>query len=183
MKKANFLILALLATILIVSCNDEKTKKQEVAVPVQTEEESHESEGVLKLNNGDLWMANAETTEGIQKMSQLVANFTDTENTEAYSELKSTLEAEFGTIISKCTMTGEAHDQLHNYLLPMKPLFKDLAAEDLATRKSGLGKLTKHLSEYSAYFKSNNNLKMSISVQHISKSFKKVNAVDDVSLK
>jgi hypothetical protein len=49
-------------------------------------------------------------------------------------------------------MTGEAHDQLHNYLLPMKPLFKDLAAEDLATRKSALGNLTKHLSEYSAYF-------------------------------
>jgi hypothetical protein len=50
-------------------------------------------------------------------------------------------------------MTGEAHSQLHNYLLPMKPLFKDLADEDLATRKSGLEKLTKYLSEYSAYFK------------------------------
>ena len=153
MKKANFLILTLLATILVVSCNNEKTKKQEIAVPVQIEEEAHESEGVLKLNNGDLWMANAETTEGIEKMTQLIANFTDTENMEAYAELKKTLETEFGTIISKCTMTGESHDQLHNYLLPMKPLFKDLAAEDLETRKGALEKLTKHLSEYSAYFK------------------------------
>lgn len=153
MKKANFLIIALLATILVVSCNNEKNKKQEIAVPVQTEEETHESEGVLKLNNGDLWMANAETTEGIQKMAQLISNFTDTENMGAYPELKTKLETEFGTIISKCTMTGESHDQLHNYLLPMKPLFKDLAAEDLATRKTGLEKLTKHLSEYSAYFK------------------------------
>ncbi|OGS73967.1 MAG: hypothetical protein A3F91_14380 [Flavobacteria bacterium RIFCSPLOWO2_12_FULL_35_11] len=153
MKKANFLILTLLATILVVSCNNEKTKKQEIAVPVQIEEEAHESEGVLKLNNGDLWMANAETTEGIEKMTQLIANFTDTENMEAYAELKKTLETEFGTIISKCTMTGESHDQLHNYLLPMKPLFKDLAAEDLETRKAALEKLTKHLSEYSAYFK------------------------------
>lgn len=154
MKKANFLILAFfLATVLVVSCNNNKNKKQEIAEPVQTEEESNESEAVLKLNNGDLWMANAETTDGIQKMSQLVANFTDTENMEAYRELKAKLEAEFGTIISKCTMTGAAHDQLHNYLLPMKPLFKDLAAEDLETRKSGLEKLTKHLSEYSAYFK------------------------------
>ncbi|MBE0423836.1 MAG: hypothetical protein IBX66_07840 [Lutibacter sp.] len=151
MKKANFLILAILATILVVSCN--QNKKQEVAAPVQTEEEVHESEGVLKLNNGDLWMANAETTEGIEKMTQLITNFTDTENMEAYRQLKSTLEAEFGTIISKCTMTGDAHDQLHNYLLPMKPLFKDLADEDLATRKVGLEKLTKHLSEYQAYFK------------------------------
>jgi hypothetical protein len=153
MKKANILIIAILATILVVSCNNEKTKKQEIAVPVQTEEEAHESESVLKLNNGDLWMANAETTEGIQKMTQLITNFTDTENMEAYPKLKTTLETEFGTIISKCTMTGEAHDQLHNYLLPMKPLFKDLAAEDLETRKAALEKLNKHLSEYSAYFK------------------------------
>ena len=151
MKKANFLILALLATILVVSCN--QNKKQEVAAPVQTEEETHESEGVLKLNNGDLWMANAETTEGIEKMTQLITNFRESENMEAYPKLKTKLETEFGTIISKCTMTGEAHDQLHNYLLPMKPLFKDLAADDLETRKAGLEKLTKHLSEYSAYFK------------------------------
>lgn len=153
MKKISILSIAILATVLVVSCNNDKNKKQEIAEPVQTVEETHESDAVLKLNNGDLWMANAETTEGIQKMSQLVANFTDTENMEAYPELKTKLEAEFGTIISKCTMTGEAHDQLHNYLLPMKPLFKDLAAEDLATRKAGLEKLTKHLSEYSAYFK------------------------------
>ncbi|MHB1104871.1 MAG: hypothetical protein ACYCZ2_00795 [Lutibacter sp.] len=153
MKKVNFLILALLATILVVSCNNDKNKKQEIAAPVQTEEEVHESEGVLKLNNGDLWIANAETTEGIEKMTQLIANFTDNENMEAYPKLKTALETEFGTIISKCTMTGESHDQLHNYLLPMKPLFKDLAAEDLATRKVGLEKLNKHLSEYSAYFK------------------------------
>lgn len=153
MKKINILSIAILATFLTVSCNNEKNKKQEIAEPVQTVEESHESEAVLKLNNGDLWIVNAETTEGIKQMTQLTANFTDTENIEAYRELKTKLEAEFGTIISKCTMTGEAHDQLHNYLLPMKPLFKNLAAEDLATRKSGLEKLTKHLSEYSAYFK------------------------------
>ncbi len=153
MRKVNFLILTLLATILVVSCNNEKTKKQAVAVPVQTEEEAHESEGVLKLNNGDLWMANAETTEGIEKMTQLITNFSESENMEAYPKLKTKLEAEFRTIISKCTMTGEAHDQLHNYLLPMKPFFKDLTAEDLATRKAGLEKLNKHLLEYSAYFK------------------------------
>ncbi|MDO9276833.1 MAG: hypothetical protein Q7T92_14970 [Lutibacter sp.] len=151
MKKITILSVTILATLLIVSCN--QNKKQQSAEPIQTIEESHESEKVLQLNNGDLWMANAETTEGIQKMTQLMANFTATENMEASRELKSTLEAEFGNIISKCTMTGAAHDQLHNYLLPMKPLFKDLAAEDLETRKSGLEKLTKHLSEYSAYFK------------------------------
>ena len=152
MKKATVLILTIFVTILVVSCDNDKNKKQEIAAPAQTEEETHESEGVLKLNNGGLWMANTETTEGIEQMKQLIANFNDKQNMEASPELKTKLEAEFGTIISKCTMTGEAHDQLHNYLLPMKPLFKDLAAEDLATRKAGLKKLNKHLSEYSSYF-------------------------------
>lgn len=151
MKKTNILVMITMTTLLFISCKE--NKKQQIVEPVQTEEETHESDGVLQLNNGDLWMANAETSEGIQNMRQLMTNFTDTENMEAFPELKSKLEAEFGTIISKCTMTGEAHDQLHNYLLPMKPLFKDLASEDLAIRKSGLEKLTKHLSEYSAYFK------------------------------
>ncbi|WP_372769322.1 hypothetical protein [Lutibacter sp.] len=151
MKKTSLLIAITVTTLIFISCKE--NKKQQTIEPVQTEEETHESEGVLVLNNGNLWMANAETTEGIQNMSQLVTNFTNTENMEAFPELKSKLEAEFGAIISKCTMTGEAHNQLHNYLLPMKPLFKDLASEDLATRKFGLEKLTKHLSEYSAYFK------------------------------
>jgi cell division protein ZapA (FtsZ GTPase activity inhibitor) len=151
MKKITILTVALLTTILVVSCNQKK--KQQTTEPKQTIEESHESETVIELNNGNLWMANAETTQGIQKMSQIVATFSDTENMEAYPELKAKLEAEFGTIISKCTMTGEAHDQLHNYLLPMKPLFKDLTAENMATRKSALEKLNKHFSEYSAYFK------------------------------
>ena len=151
MKKTSLLIAITMTTLIFISCKE--NKKQQTIEPVQTEEETHESEGVLVLNNGNLWMANAETTEGIQNMSQLVTNFTNTENMEAFPELKSKLEAEFGAIISKCTMTGEAHNQLHNYLLPMKPLFKDLASEDLATRKFGLEKLTKHLSEYSAYFK------------------------------
>lgn len=151
MKKTSLLVIITVSTLLFISCKE--NKKQQIVEPVQIEEEAHESEGVLELNNGNLWMANAETTEGIQNMKKLISNYTDTENMEAYPELKTKLEAEFGTIISKCTMTGEAHDQLHNYLLPMKPLFKDLADDNLATRKSGLEKLTKHLSEYSAYFK------------------------------
>ncbi|HEY9169760.1 MAG TPA: hypothetical protein VIN72_09755 [Lutibacter sp.] len=153
MKKVNILIMAILATVLVISCNNDKNKKQEISKPAQTEEETHNNEGVLKLNNGDLWMANIETTEGIQQMTQLIADFTEYESMDAYPVLKANLEAEFGTIISKCSMTGEAHDQLHNYLLPMKPLFKNLAGDELAKRKSALETLKKHLSEYSAYFK------------------------------
>ncbi|NQW36786.1 MAG: hypothetical protein HQ471_07255 [Flavobacteriales bacterium] len=150
MKKV---IILILATVLVMSCKNDKNKKQETAKPTQTEEETHVSETLLKLNNGDLWMANTETSEGVQQMIQLITNFADTENTQAYLDLKVKLEGEFGSIIAKCTMTGEPHNQLHNYLLPMKSLFKDLEATDIARRKSGLEKLTKHLSEYSAYFK------------------------------
>ncbi len=111
MKKV---IILILATVLVMSCNNDKNKKQEGAEPIQSEKDTHISETSLKLNNGDLWVANSETSEGIKHMTQLITNFTDTENRQAYLDLKAKLEGEFGNIITKCNMTGESHEQLHN---------------------------------------------------------------------
>lgn len=35
-------------------------------------------------------------------------------------KLYDSLQAEFKTIFDKCTMTGESHNQLHNFLIPVK---------------------------------------------------------------
>jgi len=50
-------------------------------------------------------------------------------------------------------MTGEAHNQLHNYLIPMKTLFKDFGSSDIDTCKQRFKTLNKHLSQYRKYFK------------------------------
>ena len=165
MKKSILLIFAISLFMFSVSC-DHKTEKnhdhsraqqteshqQEQPVSQQKDEHGLESDDALQLNNGNLWEANIETAEGIQTMKNILNSFSKQENMEAYINLKQDLEAEFGTIITKCTMTGEAHNQLHKYLVPMKNLFDGLVAPDIAIRKASVYKINVHLEEYSKYF-------------------------------
>ncbi|MDG1314054.1 MAG: hypothetical protein P8P29_00840, partial [Flavobacteriaceae bacterium] len=106
------------------------------------------------LNNGELWLANPETTEGIQKMKKRMSLFNNSENLEAYVILKAGLEEDFTELFEKCTMKGEAHNQLHNYLFPFLDLFDGLETSDLVVCKKSFSELNIHLNEYSNYFKS-----------------------------
>ena len=80
--------------------------------------------------------------------------FKDTESVEAYSVLKTGLEENFTELFQKCTMKGEAHNQLHNYLFPILDLFEGLESSDLSICKNSFSELNIHLDEYSKYFKS-----------------------------
>ncbi len=152
MKKINLLILLITVVTVAISC-DEKTEKKQEQQKTEELKDAHESDAILQLNNGNLWLANSETTEGINNMITLMNAFSDKENTEGYSTLKQSLEKEFGTIITKCTMKGEPHNQLHNFLIPMKSLFKGLESSELTICKESYSTLNKHLLEYSNYFK------------------------------
>lgn len=166
MKKTIKLILGIAVLIFAVSCDSktgkihehsgvQQTDKYQLEQPAkqQTNEKEHAGDEVLQLNNGNLWVANLETTEGIDNMKLLIKSFSERDNMEAYATIKQNLEKEFGTIIAKCTMTGEAHNQLHKYLIPMKDLFDGLEASDLDTRKASLNNINTHLEDYKKYFK------------------------------
>lgn len=152
MKKTMKLILVITVLTVAISCGNKTEKKPAQPKTEQAEEIEHASETVLRLNNGNLWQANSETTDGINNMLALMNSFTEKENLEAYTILKQNLEKEFGTIITKCTMKGEPHNQLHNFLIPMKPLFKGLESSNLTICKESYNTLNKHLLEYSNYF-------------------------------
>ncbi len=116
-------------------------------------EESHESiDGVVSLNNGNLWEANPETTIGINNMKKRMTSFTNIENVSAYSLLKNDLEADFTELFEKCTMKGEAHNQLHNYLFPFIDLFDGLESSEIETCKRNFNELTIQLEQYPNYF-------------------------------
>ncbi len=117
------------------------------------ETEKHNVEGKLVLDNGKAWLANMETTVGINNMIKLMNAFTEKESVEAYAELKSGLKGEFNMIIKECSMTGEPHNQLHNYLMPMTKMFEEVGSSDLSVCKANFEKLNKHLGEYPTYFK------------------------------
>ena len=64
-------------------------------------------------------------------------------------KLRQELDKEFNVILQKCTMTGEAHNQLHNYLLPLKEQYEQL---DENSGSESVQKIKDYLHIYSSYF-------------------------------
>ena len=153
MKKPIHLIILFFTIALLSSCGNHKEEKQTQVESEKATEHKHEENSGLSLNNGELWIANKETTQGIDNMVELMHSFTDKESVEAFTKLKTSLEKEFGTILTECTMEGVSHDQLHNFLVPMKNMFDGLGSTDLKICKKNYEMLNMHLKGYSKYFK------------------------------
>ena len=153
MKKITQLLLAVTIIFFAVSCKNTSEKKPTVKQPQKTETQHKKHVEKLQLNNGNLWEANIETTNGIDTMLQLMNDFSEKENPEAYIVLKQNLETQFKTIIKECTMTGEAHEQLHVFIVPLQGMFNGLTVVNNDTRTENFNKLNSHLKEYKTYFK------------------------------
>jgi hypothetical protein len=136
-------ILLVSVAILFMSCNSNKKEVIDTS--------SIKIEGV-SLDNTKLWQANLETTEGIKKMQSIMHSFSEEDDVTAYASLKDELEVEFTNIFQKCTMKGEAHNQLHNYLKPMIGIFEGLESSDLKTCKTNFKTMENHLAGYTNYF-------------------------------
>ncbi len=141
MKQKIILLVSIIG--LFISCNSNKKETIDTS--------SIKIEGI-SLDNTKLWKANLETTEGIKKMQNLMYSFSEVENINAYASLKSDLELEFTDIFQKCTMKGESHNQLHNYLKPMLGIFEGLESSDLKTCKTNFKTMENHLAGYANYF-------------------------------
>ena len=60
------------------------------------------------------------------------------------------LQLEFKTIFEKCTMKGESHDQLHNFLLPLKD---ELAKfKEVIINAENLKEMKEYLLTFKNYF-------------------------------
>lgn len=101
----------------------------------------------VTLKNGQRWEANPETTTGIANMVALIDTHTATPGDA--KAVKAALEEEFGLIFERCTMTGEAHNQLHNYLIPIHQRFSGFEAGDA----NALAEMRSYLQTYADYFR------------------------------
>ena len=141
--------LTIIAVIIFMSscCNQSpETKVNEVVV--------HEAQSdAVTLVNGERWKVNFATNKGIRNMKSLMADFEKDSKISDYRELGANFQKEFQHIFQRCDMTGEAHNQLHNYLHPMSGWFKDLKEGDLNKCKSAVALLNDHLEKYDHYFK------------------------------
>jgi hypothetical protein len=138
--------LTLMVALLITgACTPNSQYTEENEAPMAATESTEATlPGGLSLDNGSKWVANKETTEGIHEMMRLVADYTASSANDL-DKLQEDLRTEFRTIFAKCTMKGEAHNQLHNYLYPLKEQIDELPKVDLAD-------VNKYLQLYFTYF-------------------------------
>ena len=117
MKIITILISTVVTILMSISCDNNANKNKEASntETFEVTEDTIESEGGLSLDNGKLWLANQETTIGVNNMIELMSTFTEKDSVESYGKLTEQLKSEFTTIFEKCTMKGEAHNQLHNF--------------------------------------------------------------------
>ena len=135
-------LFALTFIITAIACDESESKI----------EKTKATELKVELNEGEKWEANRETTQGIENMENTLNQFDKNSDIQAYKSLSKELEREFTMIFQKCTMKGEAHNQLHNYLIPLKDYIKGLGADEQQTAEKNYEKMIPHLAAYSHYF-------------------------------
>lgn len=142
------LVLFLLAIISIGSCQrnkEDKTSKEAIAINPVSEKHT-ETVAKVRLNKGQLWKANPETTEGITTLQKIILESGEEQRA---SILKEKLNFEFALIFKKCTMKGEAHNQLHNYLIALKLKINNLEDSNKAEMKKDINA---YLEQYPLFF-------------------------------
>jgi len=156
MKKQNTTLLAIAflgATVL--ACNNAEETSTEETTPAVEEVAFVNQEGVLQLNNGAKWMANPETTAGVEKMQAQFAEFKEMnlpENFTNYKQLSAGLNTTMQGIFDQCTMKGAAHDELHDFLVPIKGNITTLGGDDLEAASKAYSDLQRQLSQFENYF-------------------------------
>lgn len=141
-------LLFLSSFLFLIACGTEQTSSNDETTKVETEYNIPN----LELDNGAHWQANIETTDGIFTMIELMDSFSDKEAVPAYNELAESLTDEFNDIFKNCTMVGESHNQLHNYLLPLKEIIEGLRSSELNICRSSFADLERHLGQYFDFF-------------------------------
>ena len=74
------------------------------------------AQGTIQLNDGQKWKVDPPMLQHITAMETAIDNFGPGEE---ISTLKSTLTDNLKGLTSKCTMQGQAHDELHKWLVPL----------------------------------------------------------------
>ncbi|NQT64325.1 MAG: hypothetical protein HQ556_15295 [Candidatus Marinimicrobia bacterium] len=127
MKRIYIVILTLLTFTLFLNCSDDSAKKTESHDAHHKETGHDDSPSGLVLNDGEKWEMDEHTRISFAKMADSFLN-ADHASMEA-TGLKSVggdLQTELDVLIQGCTMTGEAHNQLHVYLTGYIPAVKAL---------------------------------------------------------
>ena len=123
-----------LATFFLFSCTDKvKTEAAETTETVETtghdeHDHDHSEELTIHLNDGQKWKVDDNMMLHIRNMEKDIAAVS-IDNPKEYQLLPEKLKKNLDLLTSNCTMEGQAHDELHKWLMPLIETVKDFSKD------------------------------------------------------
>jgi len=116
-------------SLFLFSCGNATNEKlPEQTKPVTHEEHQHNDELTdIVLNHGEKWKVGAHMMTHIRNMENDV-NTLEAKSANDYAALAKKLKSSIELLTSNCTMKGQAHDELHKWLLPFIDLSEEFSA-------------------------------------------------------
>lgn len=140
-----------------IACNNSGNKQKEITTEASDNNETSEEQTIqnnetINLNNGDKWKVVDDMLVYIRNVERLVNSFEGNDKDE-YDVLAQAIDKNIIDLTSNCTMEGQAHDELHKWLVPVIELSDELlVAEDIETQKKIYIQLKAAFKEFNIYF-------------------------------
>ena len=129
----------------LFSCNTKS--KEEKTTEIKMEEHQHSDSEAIQLNEGKKWKVDDNMMLHIRNMEKDVMNF-NSENNKNYPLLANKLKSNIDLLTSNCTMKGEAHDELHKWLVPYIALVDSFSKEKSANQFTEIQHSFKTFNQY-----------------------------------
>ncbi|TVZ28721.1 hypothetical protein JM83_3868 [Gillisia sp. Hel_I_86] len=165
MKKVNFI--TMIFSVFLLGCKENKQandstndaekatsvpKQETKKSPVQSSAMNNAWVDEIKLDSGSKWQANMETTQGVDKMLDLIKS-SDLKTLEDYHRLATKLNEEKNFVVKECTMQGASHDNLHVFLLPLVEKIEALSNTSTLSQATIITyRIEENLEGYYTYF-------------------------------
>lgn len=152
MKKG--IVYTILIATFLYGCTD--TTEQETSDTTQattkTEEHKHMHSDDIVLNDGKKWVVDKDMIVYIRNMENDVTSFNNVGGAD-YKQLAKKLNDNIDLLTSNCTMEGQAHDELHKWLIPYMTMveeFSEANQDDDTTEK--IEELRSSFKTFNQYF-------------------------------
>lgn len=142
----------LLPALFFISCADNPGEQPAAKIAVEEQHQHSHGQETIELNSGHKWKVDKNMMVYIVQMEKDVTGFRGS-TIEEYKELASGLEQNIEQLTSNCTMEGQAHDELHKWLLPYIELSEHFSAS--ATEQDAekyLGEIRASLENFHSFF-------------------------------
>lgn len=119
------IIFCLSLTLLSAACSNPKNSSEQTKKTTEIEAQT-EAQPQVPLNDGQKWEVDAAMKPFIIKSEELLTNYLNDDLAQSPTLVGQELEELNRQLIQSCTMTGEAHNALHQWLDPHMKLISQL---------------------------------------------------------